>query len=106
MISFTIYESAEITDTMIHDIAALFSENYGIWGAAAQGRKQGQRVRSSPARLNSTAYLQHLLAIFLCKPGIPIFWSAMFLLLDGHSKALTYVGPLSFASARDIDTKG
>ncbi|KAG9577054.1 hypothetical protein KCU86_g9147, partial [Aureobasidium melanogenum] len=44
MISFTIYESAEITDTMIHDIAALFSENYGIWGAAAQGRKQGQRL--------------------------------------------------------------
>ncbi|KAH0357438.1 hypothetical protein KCU83_g919, partial [Aureobasidium melanogenum] len=51
MISFTIYEGAEITGTMIHDIAALFSENYGIWGAAAQGRKQGQHVRSSPARL-------------------------------------------------------
>ncbi|KAH0365481.1 hypothetical protein KCU65_g5984, partial [Aureobasidium melanogenum] len=51
MIGFTVYEGAEITDDMIQDIATLFSENYGIWGAAAQGRKQGQRVRSSPARL-------------------------------------------------------
>lgn len=51
MISFTVHEGANITDAIIHDIAALFSENYGIWGAASQGRRQGQRVRSSPARL-------------------------------------------------------
>ncbi|KAH0258841.1 hypothetical protein KCU91_g15575, partial [Aureobasidium melanogenum] len=86
---FTIYEGAEITGTMIHDIAALFSENYGIWGAAAQGRKQGQH-----------------LAIFLCKPEILIFWSAMFLLPDGHSKALKCVGSLNFAFARGTGTKG
>ena len=53
MISFTIHEGLDITDAMIHHIAALFSENYGIWGAVAQGRRQGQRVRSSPARLRS-----------------------------------------------------
>lgn len=53
MISFTIHDGVNITDAMIYDIAALFSENYGIWSAAAHGRQQGQRVRSSPARLRS-----------------------------------------------------
>lgn len=51
MISFTIHQGVNITDAMVNDVAALFSDNYGIWGAAAQGRQQGQRVRSSPARL-------------------------------------------------------
>ncbi|KAH0353079.1 hypothetical protein KCU81_g1851, partial [Aureobasidium melanogenum] len=53
MISFTKHEGAEITNDMMHGIATLFSENYGIWGTAVEGRRQGQRVRSSPARLKS-----------------------------------------------------
>ncbi|KAG9532269.1 hypothetical protein KCU93_g1277, partial [Aureobasidium melanogenum] len=61
MIKFTVHQGAEITDAIVLDIAALFSENYGIWGAAAaQGRRQGQRIRSSPARLRSD-----------CLPGAP-----------------------------------
>ncbi|KAK6001710.1 hypothetical protein QM012_002200 [Aureobasidium pullulans] len=60
MIGFSIHEGVEITNSMIHDIAALFSDNYGIWSAAAQGRRQGRRIRSSPARLRSD-----------CSPGAP-----------------------------------
>ncbi|CAD0108352.1 unnamed protein product [Aureobasidium uvarum] len=53
MISYTVHEDVNIIDKKLQDIATLFSENYGIWSSAAQGKSKGQRIRSSPTRLRS-----------------------------------------------------
>jgi hypothetical protein len=71
--------------------------------------KAGGKVNAYAPALRAsdpTAYPKHLLAISLCKPKTLTFWSVMFLLPDGHSKASICAGSLNFASARNTDTKG
>lgn len=58
MISIKKAEGDEITQEMIHDAAALFSNNYGVWGPLAETKvgtfaRQGRRIRISSSRLQA-----------------------------------------------------
>ena len=45
------YSNEEITDSILKDAAALFSGNYGVWGA--KGPKPGARVKMQPQKLRN-----------------------------------------------------